>query len=89
MGKNCGSTQSGVSVYRRDGSGIRADRTCAKELSGVSVYDEKIADMEETLTQIDNLLGDFNREIADYLDDTDLTRRHFTIWKNVWMRSIT
>ena len=26
----CGSTQSGVSVYRRDGSGIRADRTCAK-----------------------------------------------------------
>ena len=46
-------------------------------LSGVSVYDEKIADMEETLTQIDNLLGDFNREIADYLDDTDFDEETF------------
>ena len=48
-----------------------------RELSGVSVYDEKIADMEETLTQIDNLLGDFNREIADYLDDTDFDEETF------------
>lgn len=48
-----------------------------RELSGVSVYDEKIADMEETLTQIDNLLNDFNREIADYLDDTDFDEETF------------
>ena len=41
------------------------------------MYDEKIADMEETLTQIDNLLGDFNREIADYLDDTDFDEETF------------
>ena len=48
-----------------------------RELSGVSVYDEKIADMEETLTQIDNLLNDFNREITDYLDDTDFDEETF------------
>lgn len=60
-----------------------------RELSGVSVYDEKIADMEETLTQIDNLLNDFNREIADYLDDTDFDEETFYHLENVWMRSIT
>ena len=48
-----------------------------RELSGVSAYDDKIADMEEMLTQIDNLLNDFNREIADYLEDTDFDEETF------------
>ena len=48
-----------------------------REISGVSAYDDKIADMEEMLTQIDNLLNDFNREIADYLEDTDFDEETF------------
>lgn len=40
-----------------------------QNLSGVISYDEVVNDLYEQLTQIESLLNDFNRELADYLAD--------------------
>ena len=37
-----------------------------RELSSVSGYDEKLAELERELLEIDGMLSDFNRELADY-----------------------
>lgn len=47
------------------------------EISGVSSYDEKIAQMEQELVEIDNLLNDFNREISDYMDNQEFDDEAF------------
>lgn len=38
-------------------------RCALREVSSVSAYEERIAQMEQMLTDIDNLLSDFNHEI--------------------------
>ena len=38
-----------------------------RELGAVAQYDERIAGLEQMLTDVDNLLGDFNHEISSYL----------------------
>ena len=48
-----------------------------RELGSVSAYDEKIQNLEEQLLEIDNLLNDFNREIADYMEDTEFDEATF------------
>lgn len=48
-----------------------------RELGSVSSYDEKIGNLEQQLLEIDNLLNDFNREIADYMDDTEFDEETF------------
>lgn len=48
-----------------------------KELQSASSYDERIAGFEEQLGEIDNLLNDFNREIADYKEDTQFDDETF------------
>ena len=40
-----------------------------KEFSHVTQYDSELAPMAETLTSVDGLLNDFNRELSAYLDD--------------------
>ena len=41
-----------------------------RELASVSEYDEPLAGFENQLMEIDNLLNDFNRELAEYKSDT-------------------
>lgn len=41
-----------------------------RELGSVSEYDEPLAGFENQLMEIDNLLNDFNREMAEYKSDT-------------------
>ena len=61
------------------------DGECASELIGralrglgtVSQYDEKLAGMEQSLTDIDNLLSDFNHEIAPYLSEEEFDEEVF------------
>ncbi len=48
-----------------------------KELSTVASYDEALATMENELLEIDNLLNDLNREMADYLEETDFDEETF------------
>ena len=40
-----------------------------KELSSVSGFDRELSGLEGQLMEIDNLLNDFNREIADYISE--------------------
>ncbi|KAI4446161.1 DNA repair protein RecN [Eubacterium plexicaudatum ASF492] len=47
------------------------------EIAKISAYDEKVRQLEEQLTQIDDLLNDFNRELAGYMDDTDFDEERF------------
>lgn len=42
-----------------------------RELAGVSGYDKRVEELENQLTGIDNLLGDFNREVASYLSEEE------------------
>ena len=57
--------------YRGDGgTGENASELVSRalrEVSSVSAYEERIAQMEQMLTDIDNLLSDFNHEISSYL----------------------
>lgn len=47
------------------------------EIAKISAYDEKVRQLEEQLTEIDDLLNDFNRELAGYMDDTDFDEERF------------
>lgn len=48
-----------------------------KELGMVSSYDERIQGLEEQLVEIDNLINDFNRELSDYIEDTEFDDETF------------
>lgn len=48
-----------------------------RELGGVADYDEKVQMLSEELTEIDNLLNDFNRELADYMTDAEFDEETF------------
>ena len=47
------------------------------EIAKISAYDEKVSQMEEQLLEIDNLLNDFNRELAGYIDNADFDEARF------------
>lgn len=47
------------------------------EIAKISAFDEKVAQLESQLMEIDNLLNDFNRELAGYLEDTDFDEARF------------
>lgn len=49
---------------------LRAIRT-------VSSYDTRLEEMEGQLTEIDNLLSDFNRDVADYMSDCEFDETEF------------
>lgn len=48
-----------------------------RELSGVTSYDSKLEELEKELMEIDNLLNDFNRELADYVESMDFDDETF------------
>ncbi len=48
-----------------------------RELSTVSGYDERLQELEEQLAEIDNLLNDFNRELADYMGESEFAEESF------------
>ena len=42
-----------------------------REIGSVSRYDKRVEELEEQLTEIDNLLSDFNHEISSYLSEEE------------------
>lgn len=48
-----------------------------RELNSASSFDEKVGEFENQLMEIDNLLNDFNREISDYIEDTEFDDETF------------
>lgn len=48
-----------------------------RELGAGAAYDEQVKSLEEQLLQIDSLVNDFNREIAEYIDETEFDDETF------------
>ena len=67
---NAATSEDDESASERIGRALR-------ELSSVSAYDERVKEMEEQLTEIDNLLSDFNHELASYLSDEEFDEETF------------
>lgn len=49
-----------------------------RELTAVSEYDSKLQELSGQLLEIDQLLSDFHREIANYMDDIQFDGERFT-----------
>ncbi|MCM1124714.1 MAG: DNA repair protein RecN [Eubacterium sp.] len=52
--------------YEENGSGDAVGRAL-REIRSVSAYDEQLKELENQLLDIDSLLNDYNRAVADYL----------------------
>lgn len=48
-----------------------------RELSAVMSYDKEVEALQEQLTEIDNLLSDFNHDISGYMDSADFDGERF------------
>ena len=46
-----------------------------RELARVKQYDPELNTLEETLTSVDGLLNDFNRELSAYLEELKMCIR--------------
>lgn len=47
------------------------------QIAQISAYDERVRQLEGQLVEIDNLLNDFNRELAGYIEDADFDEQRF------------
>lgn len=69
------------SAYSSTGGGMESASELTgralRDLSGVTSYDEKLAELEQELLEIDNLLNDFNRELSDYVESMDFDDETF------------
>lgn len=48
-----------------------------REISSVASYDDRLSNLEQQLLEIDGLLNDFNREIADYAESMEFDEETF------------
>ena len=64
------SLQSAHALTGYDGQGAgEAVGEALRELSRVTEYDEQLESLSQTLSEVDGLLNDFNRELSSYMDD--------------------
>lgn len=59
-----------LSGYEDNGIGSNVGRAL-RELKTVSAYDDRLKELESQLLDIDSLLNDYNRAIADYLSELE------------------
>lgn len=59
-----------------DGAGASLSRAL-RALRSVSMLDERLGDMEAQLSEIDNLLADYNRDLAEYMADSEFDSEDF------------
>ncbi len=57
--------------YECEGSASEQLSASLREIKGIVTYDSNLAELEEELTQIDNLVSDFNRHISSYSADLE------------------
>lgn len=63
-----------------DGQGESASELIGRalrELSGVSSYDKQVAELENQLIEIENLVHDFNHELSGYISEADFDEETF------------
>ena len=49
-----------------------------RALRGVSMYDDRLGELEGQLAEIDNLLSDYNRDLSEYMEDCEFDGEDFT-----------
>lgn len=67
----------GLTGYDNSESAGESIGRALKELKGVSGYDEEVNELINQLEEIDNLLNDFNRSLADYRDSLTFDEEEF------------
>lgn len=67
----------GLTGYEENGCAGEAIGRAVRELKSVSGYDEGLEPVIEQLTEIDNLLNDFNRSMADYMESLEFDEEEF------------
>ncbi len=65
-----------MTASMEEGASERLGRAL-RELGSVSAYDDRISVLADELAEIDNLLNDFNRELADYMSDAEFDEEVF------------
>lgn len=60
-----------------DGGASDQTGRALRELNAVEKYDEKLHNFAQELSEIDNLLNDFNRELAEYMADAEFDLETF------------
>ncbi len=59
-----------------EGAGNSVSRAL-RALRGVTVYDDNLAGLEQQLSEIDNLLADYNRDLSLYMDECEFDEADF------------
>ncbi|MBQ2935136.1 MAG: DNA repair protein RecN [Lachnospiraceae bacterium] len=67
----------GMTGYEDNNSAGEAIGRALRELRSVSAYDENAEELCDQLAEIDNLLNDFNRSVADYRDSLEFDEEEF------------
>lgn len=70
-------TVHGMTGYEDNNSAGEAIGRALRELRSVSAYDENAEELCDQLAEIDNLLNDFNRSVADYRDSLEFDEEEF------------
>lgn len=58
------------------GAGASLSRAL-RALGAVTMYDERLAELERQLSEVDSLLADYNRDIAEYMEDCEFDGEEF------------
>lgn len=48
-----------------------------RALRGVSMYDDRLGQLEQQLSEVDSLLADYNRDVAEYIGDSEFEEEDF------------
>lgn len=59
-----------------EGAGSALSRAL-RAIRSVAAYDPRLEELEEQLAEIDNLLADYNRDVAGYMGDCEFDEREF------------
>lgn len=60
----------------QSGAGAALTRAL-RGLRTVSAYDERLGQLEQQLSEVDNLLADYNRDVAEYMNDCEFDGEDF------------
>lgn len=76
-------TESLSESYRYTGSDFEGSAGGAlsralRSLRSVTMYDSRLEELEGQLSEIDNLLADYNRDVADYMSNCEFDSEDFT-----------
>ena len=60
----------------QEGAGSLLSRAL-RALRSVTAYDSRLEELEQQLTEVDNLLADYNRDLAEYMSDCEFDEESF------------